>query len=125
MRIVYDASARAKPSALSLNDCLNTGPPLQNKLWDVLVRQWSYPTAVAGDLKKAFLRVRIREADCDALRFHWKRDELSELEVPRFTGALFGLTSSHLLLGRVIDCHLETWEAKIQNLWLSFKETCV
>ena len=28
MRIVYDASTRAKPSALSLNDCLNTGPLL-------------------------------------------------------------------------------------------------
>lgn len=63
MQIVYDASARVKPSALSLNDCLNAGPPLQNKLWDVLVRQWSYPIAVAGDLKKAFLPVRIREAD--------------------------------------------------------------
>ena len=76
------------------------------------MRQWFYPTAVAGDLKRAFLPVRIREAD------------LSELEVLRFTGALFGL-SLHLLLGRVINCHLETWEAKIQNLWLSFKETCV
>ena len=60
MRIVYDTSARAKPSALSLNDCLKAGPPLQNKLWDV---QWSYPIAAAGDLKKAFLPVRIREAD--------------------------------------------------------------
>ena len=63
MRTVYDASARAKPSALSLNDCLNAGSPLQNKLWHVLVRQWSYPIAVAGDLKKAFLPVHIREAD--------------------------------------------------------------
>lgn len=63
MQIVYDASAQAKPSALSLNDCLNAGPLLQNKLWDVLVRQWSYPIAVAGDLKKAFLQVRIKEAD--------------------------------------------------------------
>ena len=28
MRIVYDASARAKPSSPSLSDCLNAGPPL-------------------------------------------------------------------------------------------------
>ena len=116
MRIVYDASARAKPSALSLNDCLNAGPPLQNKLWDVLVRQRSYPIAVAGDLKKAFLQVRIKEAEKDALRFHWKRDDLSELEVLRFTRALFGLTSSPFLLGGVIDCHLETREAKMPEL---------
>ena len=30
MRIVYDASARANEKSLSLNDCLETGPPLQN-----------------------------------------------------------------------------------------------
>ena len=28
MRIIYDASARAKPSSPSLSDCLNAGPPL-------------------------------------------------------------------------------------------------
>ena len=74
-----------------------------------------------GILTSAYKRSR----HCDALRFHWKRDDLSELEVLRFTRALFGLMSSHLLLGVVVDCHLETWEEKIQNLWLSFKKTCV
>lgn len=39
MRIVYDASARATPESPSLNECLYPGPPLQNKLWDILVRQ--------------------------------------------------------------------------------------
>ena len=33
LRIVYDASARA-----SENEGLNPGPPLQNQLWNVLVR---------------------------------------------------------------------------------------
>ena len=37
MRIVYDASARASGQTPSLNECLETGPPLQNQLWDVLV----------------------------------------------------------------------------------------
>ena len=39
MRIVYDASARASGQTPSLNECLETGPPLQNQLWDVLVRK--------------------------------------------------------------------------------------
>ena len=37
-RVVYDASARANSRAPSLNECLNPGPPLQNQLWNILVR---------------------------------------------------------------------------------------
>ena len=39
MQIVYDASARATPHSMPLNDCLHPGPALQNKLWDVLIWQ--------------------------------------------------------------------------------------
>ena len=70
--IVSDASARAFEDAPSLNDCLHAGPPLQNKLWSVLVRGRFNPVAVSGDLQKAFLQVRIKEADRDAMRFHWR-----------------------------------------------------
>ena len=70
LRIVYDASARAFDGALSLNDCLHAGPPLQNKLWRVLVRGRFNPVVVSGDLQKAFLQVRIEEAYHDAMRFH-------------------------------------------------------
>ena len=57
MRIVYDASARATPESPSLNECLYPGPPLQNKLWDILVRQRAYPIAVTADIQKAFLQI--------------------------------------------------------------------
>ena len=63
IQIVYDASARANVEAPSLNDCLETGPLLQNKLWSVLERNRFQPVALAGDLKQAFLQVRIREED--------------------------------------------------------------
>ena len=52
LRIVYDASARAHSEAPSLNDCLNAGPPLQNRLWDVLVHMRFHPVALTGDLKQ-------------------------------------------------------------------------
>ena len=99
-----------------MNDCLNAGPLFQNKRWDVLVRQRFYPVAVTGDLKKAFLQVRIRELDRDALRFHWKNNEHSPLETLRFTRALFGLTCSPFLLGGVLKCHLEACEPKMPEL---------
>ena len=59
MRIVFDASAKANQGGPSLNDCLETGPPLQNLLWSVLVRNRLKPVALCGDIKQAFLQVRI------------------------------------------------------------------
>ena len=38
MRIVYDCSARESKLTPSLNDCLETGPPLQPHLFDVMLR---------------------------------------------------------------------------------------
>ena len=112
IRIVYDASAKAHADAVSLNDCLYTGPSLQNNLWSVLVRERMHPLAITGDLKKAFLQVRVKEQDRDALRFHWRADDQSNIETLRFTRALFGLALSPFLLGSVIEHHLDSWESR-------------
>ena len=112
-RIVYDASARERENTPSLNDCLQTGPPLQNLLWSVIIRNRFHPVALAGDLQKAFLQVRVREAERDVLRFHWIKDrQSSEVEVLRFTRVVFGLAPSPFLLNGVIQHHLETLEAQ-------------
>ena len=114
IRIVYDASARASEKAPSLNDYLETGTPLQNKLWSVLVRNRFQPVALAGDLKQAFLQVRVREEDRDVMRFHWLKDlDTKHVETLRFTRALFGLSTSPFLLGGVIDQHLKN----LQNIY--------
>ena len=108
LRVVYDASARAQDQAPSLNECLHTGPPLNNQLWSVMIRQRFHPVAVAGDLRKAFLQIRVREADRDVLRFHWIRDKNSrDVEALRFTRVLFGLGPSPFLLNGVLQQHLE------------------
>ncbi|XP_067039928.1 uncharacterized protein [Acropora muricata] len=112
MRIVYDASARATPDSPSLNDCLHPGPALQNRLWDILIQQRGYSVVLAGDIKKAFLQIRIHESERDALRFHWRPSHLSEVETYRFTRVLFGLAPSPFLLGGVLECHLDAWAKK-------------
>jgi len=109
MRIQFDASAQASQTSPSLNDCLETGPPRQNLLWSVLVRNRFKPVALCGDLKQAFLQVRIRMEDRDALRFHWiKNRDVSNVEVLRFNRALFGLVQSPFLLGGTRN---NTWKA--------------
>lgn len=95
VRIVYDASTKANSEAPSLNQCLNPRLPLQNDLWNILVRMRSpLYIALSGDIKQAFLQVRIKETDRDALP-----DASRQVETLRFTRALFGLTSSPFLLG--------------------------
>ena len=69
---------------------------------------------MAGDLRKAFLQVRIRETERDALRLHWIVDKHSKkVEALRFTRVLFGLAPSPFLLGGVIQQHLETWKTRL------------
>ena len=75
MRIVHDASVKAHDSAPSLNDCLEVGPTLQNQLWKVLLRGKFHAFALTGDIREAFLQVRISAQDRDTLRFHWMDKE--------------------------------------------------
>ena len=59
--IVYDCSSKESNDILSLNDCLETGPPLQPKLYDLLVRNHFKKLVVTGDVQKTFLQIRIGE----------------------------------------------------------------
>ena len=101
---------RSSSPTPTINDCLHPGPPLQNQLWDVLVKSRTYPILLTADLKKAFLQVRIAVEERDSLRFHWKHPNTSDIEVYRFTRALFGLTCSPFLLGGVLHQHLDSWK---------------
>ena len=72
--------------------------------------------ALAGDLKQAFLQVRIREEDRDVMRLHWLKDlKTKQVEPLRFTRALFGLSTSPFLLGGVIDQHLRNLQQNFPN----------
>ena len=72
------------------------------------MRNRFHPVAISGDLKQAFLQVRIWEPERDVMRFHWYKDlKTKEIEALRFTRALFGLAPSPFLLGGVLREHLE------------------
>ena len=120
--MVYDASAKESGSQPSLNDCLHPGPPLQNLLWDVLVRSRFHPILLTGDLKQAFLQIRIKAEDRDSLRFHWKETGNDTIQIYRFTRALFGLTCSPFLLGGVLKHHLDAWEDRYPEIVKQLRE---
>lgn len=110
LRIVYDASARTDTQSLSLNDCLETGPPLQNRLWNILARIRMQPIVLTADIKQAFHQIRIKREHRDALRFHWIDKATKDIITLRFTRAVFGLVQSPFLLNGTIEYHLEQWK---------------
>ena len=67
-------------------------------------------------MEKAFGQGRIKAEERDALRFFWESPGSEKLTVYRFTRALFGLTCSPFLLGRVFNEHLKLWEDKYPEL---------
>ena len=110
MRIVYDCSSRANAQSPSLNDCLDTGPPLQPLLFDIMLRNRMRKYCVTGDIQKAFLQIRVHEQDRDAQRVLWL-DNLIERNVKeyRFTRVIFGATSSPYILGATLQRHVQDY----------------
>ena len=69
--------------------------------------------ALAADIVKAFLMVRIKEASQDVLRFLWIDDPDNEhpnIFVKRFNRVVFGVTSSPFLLNATIRHHVTKYE---------------
>ena len=108
IRIVYDCSFKQKEHP-SLNDCLQSGPPLLNDLTGVLLRFRLHQYGITADIEKAFLHVNLDEGDRDATRFYWlsdANDPESEITVYRFKSVMFGATSSPFILNATLNKHL-------------------
>lgn len=109
VRVVFDASARAGPDSLSLNDCLHTGPSLVADLTQVLLRFRLGGQAWVSDIEKAYLMLKLHHDDVDSTRFLWPDDPLdinSPVSIYRFRVVLFGATCSQFLLNATISKHL-------------------
>ena len=113
IRIVYDASAKAKSTASSLNECLLRGPIILPDLCGLLLRFRLYELVLLADVEKAFLQIGIQERERDVTRFLWLRDihsatmSESNLVVYRFCRVPFGLICSPFLLGATLKFHLQ------------------
>ena len=119
IRIVYDGSAKSTDDPLSLNDCLQTGPNLIPKLFDILLKfRWN-PIAITADIEKAFLMISIHPSDRETIRFLWLDDPAnlnSELIHFRFTRLVFGLRPSPAILGSVISHHLSKYRQQYPDV---------
>ena len=119
VRVVYDASAKVRRGANSLNDCLNREPVLLPDLVGMLLRFRVHEVVMAADVEKAFLQISISPSDRDVPRFLWFNDitqplhDTKNLKMLRFCRVPFGLISSPFLLAATVHYHLS--QAGTQN----------
>ena len=108
VRIVYDFSCKDK-QGVSLNDCLESGPPLHNNLLAILLRFRVHRFGIAADIERAFHQIRLHVDDRDYTRFVWisdVNDPASSFEVYRFCVIPFGARCSPFILLSAIRKHL-------------------
>ena len=111
LRVVYDASAKAKKTNLSLSECLYRGPVISEDLCSLLLRFPTYDTATVAEIEKSFLQINLQEQDRDIARFLWLKDINkpvipSNIDIFRFTRIPFGIISGQFILAATIVYHL-------------------
>jgi len=118
VRIVYNGSVSSQDD-LSINDCLQVGPNLIPKLFDVMIRFRFHQIVLVADIEKAFLMVGVRDEDQDMLKFLWLKEPFqidSEIVSYRFTRLVFGLWSSPAVLRAVIEQHVQKYRSEYPQI---------
>lgn len=111
VRMVFDASSKGK-GCKSLNDCLSSGPSLNPKILDIILRFRIHKYAFSADIQGAFLTIGIAEEDRDYLRFFWfsNENDSKSYKLLRMTRVPFGVTSSPFILAATIKHHIRKYK---------------
>ena len=112
VRIVCDATAKAKKGCKSLEECLCRGPVILEDLCRLLLRFRIYKVVLTADIENAFLQVGLQPVDRGVSRLLWLKDPTKpltkdNLKIYRFIRTPFGVISSLFLLGATIFHRVE------------------
>ncbi|UYV71355.1 hypothetical protein LAZ67_8002739 [Cordylochernes scorpioides] len=108
IRPVFDASCLGH-NGLSLNQCLEKGPNLLERIPEIMIRFRENKFGVTADIRKAFQMVAIEESERNYLRFLWWEKESDRELIPyRHKRLVFGLNCSPFVLNAVIEYHLQS-----------------
>ncbi|XP_058176692.1 uncharacterized protein LOC131291491 [Anopheles ziemanni] len=96
-RVVFDASAKASPAELSLNDVLHVGPVVQNDLYSIVLRFRMYKVAFSGDIAKMYRQILHAKEDQRFLRIFWRPHPSEPLRVFELCTVTYGTASAPFL----------------------------
>ena len=116
LRVVCDVLAKSE-SGYSLNDRLEKGPSLHNKLWNILIRTRFRPVILRTDIEKAFLQFCVKEKERESLKFHWIENLTNNtIQILLFTRFAFRLNQSPFILEGTIKTHFKRYESMYLEL---------
>ncbi|XP_046142834.1 uncharacterized protein LOC123988088 [Osmia bicornis bicornis] len=101
VRVVFNGSHKTS-SGLSLNDCLHSGPKLQNDLADVLLRWRQYAFVFLADVEKMYRQIRVHDDDQSLQRILWRRDSFGSIEEYALSTVTYGLACAPYLALRCL-----------------------
>ncbi|XP_062538393.1 uncharacterized protein LOC134206681 [Armigeres subalbatus] len=93
-RVVFDASAKASESSLSLNDVLLVGPVVQSELYAIMLRFRTYSFVFTADIAKMYRQIRLHPDDTHYLRIFWRESPSERLKVLELTTVTYGTASA-------------------------------
>ena len=128
LRIVFDASSGTP----SLNSCLYEGPNLLQDLVRLLLLFRVRKIGLTADIARAFLSVKLLEADRKYVKFLWFKDnDVTKQIVPyQCNTVIFGNVSSPFALAATLKKHLSRYNTSIasdieEKVYVDNLVTCV
>ncbi|XP_017469715.1 PREDICTED: uncharacterized protein LOC108361583 isoform X2 [Rhagoletis zephyria] len=101
LRVVFDGSA-ASSTGYSLNDVLMTGPTIQPKLYNILLRFRTFSVALTGDICKMYRCVRVSEDDSYLQCVLWRDTSQHEVQVFKLGTVTYGTRPAAFLSVRAM-----------------------
>ncbi|XP_075162915.1 uncharacterized protein LOC142235550 [Haematobia irritans] len=101
LRVVFDGSAKTT-TGLSLNDTLHSGPTIQSKLFDILIRFRFFKIALSGDICKMYRCVYVTHPDDYLQCILWRNDPQNEIQIYILNTVTYGTKPAAFLAIRAM-----------------------
>ncbi|XP_036146042.1 uncharacterized protein LOC118646697 [Monomorium pharaonis] len=102
LRVVFDGSCKTNTD-VSLNDCLMTGPVVQQDLISILMRFRTFRYAMVADIIKMYRQVLIHPSQTHLQRILWREEPSLNVTPFELTTVTYGTTSASYLATRCLQ----------------------
>ena len=101
LRVVFNASAKTSTN-ISLNDCMYTGPKIQNDIYTVLLKWRMYPIAITADIEKMYRQILITDTDQMYHAILWRESPNMQPETFLLSTVSYGTAAAPFLAIRTL-----------------------